>query len=101
MSSVTVRGQPPVARPRNLVTIPNLLQWRTWKGLRQTDLAEQAGVNAATVGRAEQGAALTPRAAAKLAAALGIPLLQLQNELPPTEQSYLLRWQSGKDAPEA
>ena len=99
MSSVTVRRQPPMARPRSLLTLPHLRAWRTWRNLRQTDLATKAGVSPPTVVRAEAGDAVTPLSAQRLARALDVAVTQLREEPPPDEMRWLERRRADKDEP--
>ncbi len=91
MGGVVVRGQSPMARPRNLILVPHLQAWRTWRNLLQRELAEQAHVSPTTVVRAEAGVAVTPLTAQKLARVLKVAVLQLREEPPPAEVRYLDR----------
>jgi transcriptional regulator with XRE-family HTH domain len=64
--------------PTSRFDLPYLRAWRLQKVLTQDQLAEAAGVGAATVPRAEAGKPVNAITAAKLARALGVTIKQLQ-----------------------
>ena len=54
-----------------------LKAWRRWKGLKQAELAERAGVTPATISRLERGHPARLGTVGKLAEGLGIKRVQL------------------------
>lgn len=56
--------------PLSGVKLPHLRAWREWKGIKQKDLSETAGVTVATVSRIENGGIASFDTIDKLAAAL-------------------------------
>jgi len=64
--------------------LDRLKEWRQSRGLIQKKLAEDAGVNELTVVRAERGYSVKVPTARKLAAALGVEVIDLVAEPPMT-----------------
>jgi len=60
------------------VLVPSLRYWRAQAALRQLDLAQRAGVHAASVRRGENGQPLQLATVRQLAEALGVTPAQLQ-----------------------
>lgn len=67
---------------RNSVILTYLRQWRAKALLTQVQLAEQAGLNAWTVTRAEAGQPVTLLTAERIARALGVPVKDLMLKEP-------------------
>jgi transcriptional regulator with XRE-family HTH domain len=55
-----------------VVLVPRLRELRLWAAMSQEDLADRAGVNRATVARAEQGKPIRLSSVRKLARALRV-----------------------------
>lgn len=62
------------------VTVPSLRQWRIARMLRQTELAERAGVGLMSVHRGERGLPLQLLTVRKLAKALRVSPQALQQQ---------------------
>ena len=64
------------------VLVPSLRYWRTQAALRQSELAQRAGVHEASVRRGETGQSLQLATVRKLVEALGVTPAQLQAQPP-------------------
>ncbi len=71
-----------MSRRTTSIVLTYLREWRARALLTQHDLAEAAGVAAWTIGRAENGQAVSLLTAARLARALGVSVKDLAAKEP-------------------
>ena len=73
-------------RQANRIDLERLSLWRAWRGWKQDELAEVAGLSRTTISALENGLArANPVTVYKLARAMGISRQQLLEEEPPQD----------------